>query len=239
MFLRAPLIAVLLGTVLAACGDEAAQNVASEATGRDPLMAKALNDPLMVDPDLAYRNEANAAITIRHDYALPLLDASDEAGQRARAEARLELLEAGPIVELPDPENGAAIPALAEASTANDILVALGADSRCSSGLEEGFGWAARLPRIASVMPHGMVRQAAGRDGQGCTARVIRYLTAASQSDALEYHYNRAGRGGLRMTRPSADENAIRGSRGATQFFAVARPGPKGMTAVDLVYWQS
>nr|MDJ0642669.1 hypothetical protein [Erythrobacter sp.] len=223
---------------LAACGSDAVSDPLENASNGDPVLARALNDPLMVDPDLAYRNEANAAITIRHDHALPPLRAGEEAGQRARDEARLELLEDGPIVDLPESGNGPGLPSLAGATTANAMLAALDADPACVTGLGEGHGWAGRMPQAASIMPHGMVRQAAGRDGQGCTVRVIRYLTAATQSDALEYHYNRAGRGGLRMTRFDQPENSIRGSRGGTQFFAHARPGPDGMTAVDLVYWQ-
>lgn len=238
MSIRSPILALMPAILLGSCSEEAAPDVTREATGGDPLMARALNDPLMVDPDLAYRNEANAAITIRHDHALPLLRGSDGADDRAREAARLELLDGGPIVDLPDPATGEGPSALGGLKTANAILDALSTDRACLAGLSESFGWAARLPELASVMPHGMVSHAAGNDSNGCSVRVIRYVTAATPGDALEYHYNRAGRGGLRVTRYGEPEDAIRGSRGDTQLIVQARPGSDGMTGVDLVFWQ-
>ncbi len=238
MPMRLPLLALTPAILLGSCSDETAPEINRAASGGDPLLARALNDPLMVDPDLAYRNEANAAITIRHDHALPPLKASAGADGSAREAARLALLEGGPIVDLPDPVSGAGPSALGGLRTANAILEALGADGACSTDLSESFAWAARLPELASVMPHGMVSHAAGSDANGCSVRVIRYVTAATPEDALEYHYNRAGRGGLRVTRFGAPEDSIRGSRGDVQLFAQARPANDGMSTVDLIYWQ-
>ena len=238
MSIRVPLPAVVAAILLGSCSDDVVPDRTSTASGGDPLLARALNDPLMVDPDLAYRNEANAAIMIRHDHALPPLRANEGADGRAREAARLALLEGGAIVDLPDPMSGEGPRALGGLGTANAILGALGADRACSTGLGEGFAWAARLPELASIMPHGMVSHAAGSDANGCSVRVIRYVTAAAPNDVLEYHYNRANRGGLRVARFGTPPDSVRGSRGGTQLIVQARPGPNGMSAVDLIYWQ-
>ncbi|WP_298465256.1 hypothetical protein [uncultured Erythrobacter sp.] len=238
MKFRPIILAVLPPLMLAACGDEAASDGTSSAVSSDPLLARALNDPLMVDPDLAYRNEANAAITIRHDHALPLFEGSDEAAQRAREEARLQLLEAGSVLDLPNAAIGEGVGSLAGETTAPGMINAIGGPAACTESLSEGFEWAARLPDAAQVMPHGMVQQAAGGSASGCSVRVVRYLTPATIEDALEYHYNRAHRAQLRVERFSKPEQIVRASRGSTQFIVHARPAPNNMSAVDLIYWQ-
>lgn len=238
MTLRPIILAILPALTLIACGDEVVSDGASSAVSSDPLLARALNDPLMVDPDLAYRNEANAAITIRHDHALPLFEGSDEAAQRAREEARLQLLEAGSVLDLPDPAIGEGIGSLAGETTASGMINALGGPAACTQNLSEGFEWAAQLPEAAEVMPHGMVQQAAGGGANGCSVRLVRYLTPATIEDALEYHYNRAHRAQLRVERFSKPEQIVRASRGSIQFIVHARPAPNNMSAVDLVYWQ-
>lgn len=79
----------------AACSEPESEAAAPEVLSSDPLLARALNDPLMVDPDLSWRNEANAVIAIRDGHPLPPFDARDDARQRARDAGRLELLENG------------------------------------------------------------------------------------------------------------------------------------------------
>ncbi|MEL6531311.1 MAG: hypothetical protein AAFQ27_15235, partial [Pseudomonadota bacterium] len=127
---------------------------------------------------------------------------------------------------------------LEDKATAPAMLAALGGPAVCNGGLSEGFGWAARLPQVAQVMPHGMVQQAAGKDANGCSVRIVRYLTPATIDDALEYHFNQAFRARLRVERFSAPEQILQASRGSTQFFVHVRPGNNGLSAVDLIYWQ-
>jgi len=238
MLLRSPFIMLLPALALAACGEESTPDVTTAATNGDPLLARALNDPLMIDPDLAHRNEANAAITILHDGALPAFEASEAAAQRAREAGRRQLLGSAPVLDLPEAAIGEGAAALADAATAPSMIKALGGPSACEGGLSEGFVWAARLPNVAQVMPHGMVQQAAGKDSAGCALRVVRYLTPATIDDALEYHFNQAHRARLRVERFNEPEPILQASRGGTQFFVHARPGPNGMSAVDLIYWQ-
>ncbi len=238
MNLRSTLLALLPVVALAACGEDAVPDAAAVATNGDPLLARALNDPLMVDPDLAHRNEANAAITILHGHALPAFEATEEAASRAREAGRLELLEDAAILDLPEPTIGEGIAELSDTRTATAMLEALAGPAACRDGLGEGYRWAARMPSFAGVMPHGMVQQAAGKDSAGCSLRVVRYLSPASIDDTLQYHFNRAFRARMRVERFAAPEQILQASLGGTQFFVHARPGPNGMNEIDLVYWR-
>ncbi len=236
---RIPLIAFLALFAVAGCSSDSADEETLPDRARDPLVARALADPLMSDPDLAYRNEANAAIALQNDHILPPLAASDEAAERARNAARMELLKGGPIAELPSrfaagdgPESFAAI------ATADAILRKAGGSAACAERLVEGLIHAADLPAAAAIMPHGMAQQAAGTTGGGCEARVVRYLTPVGASDVIEWHYTLAERARLRPVLYGEAEVAL-AAEGRLESLAVqARPGPNGLTAVDLVYWR-
>lgn len=224
--------------LLGACGGDAGDPAAALPAIPDPLVARTLNDPLMVDPDLAYRNEANAALAIRHDHALPPIVATSEGAEAAREAARGELLDAGPISDLPLPTTGSPGAALALGMSASDIIAASGAPSGCKGKLAEGLVWAARMPDPARVMPHGMAMQAAGADGPECNLRIVRYITPVRIEEALEYHFNRANRAGMSARRFKQPEDILDAARGAEHVRIHARPGPGGTSAVDIIYWK-
>ena len=236
MFRRMALFCTI---ALASCGGESASD--SPGFGSDipdPLIARALNDPLMVDPDLAYRNEANAAVTIRHDHTLPPMTSTTETAEAAREAGRRELIETGPIVDLPAASGKAQGAAFALGMTGEDLIKAAGGPSRCANQLEEGLIWAARMPEGAQVMPHGMTMQAAGVENGNCNVRIVRYVTPVSIEDALQYHYNRIRRARMEATFHSEPE-AILSARGNGARIAFhARSGPNGTSAVDIVYWR-
>jgi hypothetical protein len=203
----------------------------------DPVMARALNDPLMSDPDLASRNEANAAIGFADSSALPVIDGSLALAQQARDAARLELLDDGPIPPLPEPREGERGKALGPMAGAAQLLAALGAPQRCVSKLRDDFALAATLPKTAAIMPMGMVVQAGGGDSAGCRVRIIRYTTAAAPEDVLQYHFTRAQRAGLKPVRYASPEDSV-ASKGkdGTVLVVHVRPTVHGLTAVDLLY---
>lgn len=231
----------LLCLTLAACADrkdEAADDAALIA--EDPVIARALHDPLMSDPDLASRNEANAVIGFPDSNALPVLRATRAESQAAREAMRLQLLETGPMPDLPKPpeEDDAAaaksVKLLGPMSSPAELLAAVGAPARCAQVLKEDFALAAKLPPIADLPPLGMVMQAGGADQPGCRIRIIRYQTAAPREDVLHYHYVRAVRAGLKGVR-QGDSIAAR-TRGDEQLAVHVRAAPHGLTGVTLVY---
>jgi hypothetical protein len=242
LFRRPALIAApiaALAMMLAACGSDAEPQAEPQAAiAQDPLLARALNDPLMVDPDLAWRNEANAVIAFRDGHPLPPFEAREDAANRARDAARVELLDDGQIPAMPMTSSGETGVMLAGLMTAGAMLEALGGPENCASQLEEGLGWAARMPATATIMPHGMVEQAAGVEKSGCSVRVVRYLTPVGVEDALEYHFTKADRARLRVSRFDLSETSLRGTRRDQEFVVHARSGRGGMTAVDIVHWK-
>ncbi|MBI1403673.1 MAG: hypothetical protein GC147_10705 [Porphyrobacter sp.] len=205
----------------------------AEVLARDPVLARALHDPLMSDPDLALRNQANALLGFAGEAALPVFPATPEEAEAAREAGRLELLEGGAILPLPAIVAGQG-PLPPPGADAAALVAALGAPQRCATLIDEGFGWAADLPPAAAIMPHGMVVQAGGARRAPCDVRIVRYRTAAAPEDVLQYHATRAGRAGLLPSR-FAEGIAASGADGRLLVVA-ARRGPSGLTAVDLLY---
>lgn len=234
------LLPVLLPMLLSACSGAPHTGAPGDPFAADPLVAAALHDPLMSDPDLSARNEANAVLGFAADTAVPLLAATPEAAQAAREAGRLELLAEGTMPSLPSPVAAPfALPA--PGGTAQAGLGALGASKACIAGLEEGFGWAAKLPKVAAIMPHGMVVQAGGSDAAGCGLRLIRYQTAAPGEAVLQYHYVRAGRAGLKPLRHAgkvkgAGESITASGPSGEALLVTLRKAASGLTSVDLYY---
>lgn len=204
----------------------------------DPLIARALNDPIMVDPDLAYRNQANAALTIRYDHALPPHMSTTESAEAALEAARRELLVGGSINELPVASQTVQGEPLALGMTAQDIMAVTGAPARCANAVTEGLVWASRMPDPARIMPHGMTMQAAGAETSSCNIRIVRYVTPVPKEDVLRYHFTRAARAGMTINRFSKPEDILIANRGSQHFKVYARPGQGGTSAVDLIYWR-
>ena len=237
-----PLLCLMIAPMIATCSGAKTDHAPdTSAIAPDPVIARALNDPLMSDPDLASRNEANAVIGFVDSSALPVLPATSQQARAAREAARLELLESGSIADLPrahdDPSDGPRGRALGPMASAADFVAALGAPARCAARLNDDFAFAANLPQAAAIMPRGMVVQAGGADSAPCRIRIIRYQTAAAPEDLLQYHYARAVQAGLDAARHAVPEEIIAaaGDGGETLIVHV-RPGVHGLSGVDLLY---
>jgi hypothetical protein len=233
----APASALVLCLSLAACSPAPDARADGAAVTVDPVVARALHDPLMSDPDLSARNDANAVLGLPASGALPVFAATPVAARAARDAARLELLEGGAIPDLPPARETSGSKPLGALASASDLLAALGAPESCAARLEQGFAWSADLPPVAAIMPHGMVMQAGGAAVSPCRLRIVRYQSPAVPEDVLAYHYARAVRAGLSGTRHAAPEDMITASNaGGERLVVHARPVANGMTAVDLLY---
>ena len=234
---RAILVAFAAAVSLSACSEETAADEPSVVNEIDPYLARALNDPLMVDPDLAYRNEANAAITIGYDHALPSFKRSDEATSRARETARLELLENGPIEDLPFASESPGPASLEEQFGVGAVLEVLQVPLECREDVTGDFAYAATMPNSARIMPHGMVRVAAAASQATCKMRLVRYVTPAAIEDALQYHYTIAKREGLEPAYYTQPEASLIADRRGTHVQVFVRKTSGDLTAVDVVTW--
>lgn len=230
-------LAVTACAALAACGEEP-QAVPREVLSQDPQLARALHDPLMVDPDLAWRTEANAVVGFRDGHPLPPIEARDDAADRAREAARIELLENGQIPPVPGFASGSRGVTLAQLTTADQLVEAVGGRSDCIAQMDADLMWSTAMPPTSSVMPHGMVMQAAGVDVGTCVVRVVRYLTPVSIGDALEYHFTKVDRARFDITLSNSPEVQMVAERRDQKLTVNLREGPGGMTAVDVVHWR-
>lgn len=236
-----PAITLLLCLGAAACGGRAPEDSRDAAIAEDPVIARALHDPLMSDPDLASRNEANAALGFADSHALPVFPVRSEDAQAAREALRLDLLVAGAIPDLPPASQGDGGKPLGPMASPADLLAAVGAPARCGAVLKEDFALAASLPPVAAIPPGAMVVQAGGADAQGCRIRIIRYRSAAPIIDLLQYHYARSQRAGLSAVRYASPEDIVAAKgpakdRSAERLTVHIRPAANGLSGVDLIY---
>lgn len=222
---------------LAAC-DEQPRSEPVEVLSKDPQLARAVHDPLMVDPDLAWRTEANAVVGLRDGHPLPPIEARNDAADRAREAMRLELLEGGQIPPLPAMNAGEGGASLAELGGAGDMLKAVGGRTDCVEQMDDDLLWSTAMPPTSSIPPHGMVQQAAGVDVGTCVVRVVRYLTPVDVEDVLEYHFTKVDRARFDISLKSQPEAQMIAERRDQKVSVHVREGPGGMSAVDVIHWR-
>lgn len=209
--------------LLTACGGDGVADVTATVDHSDPLMAAALADQIMIDPDMIDRNTANQLASFAEaDGSLPLPDAGPEAAAFARAEA-IDLVGGSSALQaVPDPASG---------DVPRDPALA-----RCLGTAQPGFRWAAKMPQTFPVYPRGAVLAAAGSDTGGCAVRAISFATAVSVDDVLAFYVTRALAAGYSVQHlTSAGDNVLNGRGPSGKLLVVTRGGDNGLTSVDLV----
>ena len=218
---------------LAACSG--ADHTVDPNAERDPAAAAALNDPIMIDPDLAAQNRGNSALSgggpAQGD--LPDFVRTPEAVAAARAAAQAQLGSAPPTA--PSPASTSATSRLAGALTMPALAAAAGlASPACADQLGFTMAWAARLPAGLPIYPRGHAIMAAGSDTAGCKLRAVRFITPVAVSDAVDFYYAsaRAAKLPAARRREGSDE-VVAGTHGGAAFAVYARQRGDGLTEVD------
>ncbi len=221
--------------------------------GSDPAMNAALEDRILVDPDLvdgANNNMVQAADA-------PLNGASpadtgydgDKPGGNAirssRTYATPQELNDGTLLRAPKPRIVAAENCtdcganrgmtLDEAAAAQGVKRGKGT---CSDKLQYGASWAGRMPTEFPLYPQSRLKEAAGVEGGLCDIRVASFTTSANMQSVADYYYTRAKRSGF-----SADyeirggEHMLGGVRDndGGAYVITLNPARGGGTAVDIV----
>lgn len=229
---RRHLLPILLA-LLAACS---AEKPADPLAERDTVVAEALDDPIMADPDLASRNGGDTVLTGGGPITVqvPPDKSSVEEADRARSAAR-DLL-GGTIPAAPDPERGASESPLARAATMEAVATALKLTApQCPAKLAYGFIWAAKVSAAVPVYPRGHARVAAGTDSDGCKLRVVRFATPASVQDLADFYHASAMKAGLApQHRQEGTDRMVSGGKGPARFAVYIRAGADGITEADL-----
>lgn len=223
----------LLACMLAACGGEPPDAAPDDI---DPAVIAALNDQILIDPDLSRQNEANAALTGGIDHALPLVNDSPRAIDAAREEARALVGGRDRFRRLPPPGEPQAEVPLESRITITARAAYAGVSEACVRSLDRGFIWAARMPVQFPVYPRGATQEAAGNDVQGCALRAVNFRTPVPLEEVLAFYHTRALDAGFSSTLVrQGDESVLRGAREAASFALYARAGGSGLTEADLV----
>lgn len=249
-FRRALMLAALgsLTVSLTACGgneaggdDVAALDETLVGKGSDPAMTGAVQDKILVDPDLAGKSNAN--MVRAGDRPLDGKTPSDTGYESATASAE-ELDRAKPM-RAPKPRVVGTEACNDCATNRGETLEARAAaqgvtrgKGTCEAKLQYGAGWASRMPTEFPVYPSGRVKEAAGVEGGICDIRVVSFTTGAARQSVVDYYYTRARRSGFTADYEIRDgEHVLGGVRdndgGAYVITLTSLRG--GGTAVDIV----
>lgn len=226
-------LVMMLG-VMSACS---AQDDSAVQADRDPVVADAVQDPILADPDLASQNRGSAALTSGGPATAPIppLNKRPEEVQRARNAAATLL--GGKVDPAPGPQSTAERSALDGAATP---LAALGAAGFGSPACDKSFAfsatWAAKLPMALQVYPRGHTMVAGGADAADCKVRSVRFVTPVAVSDVIDFYFAMAAKAKLnpQRSREGADE-VVRGGTPASGFAVYVRARADGLSEVDLV----
>lgn len=223
--------ALLVTLLLSGCGGA---DLPDEVPQNDPVLQRALSDPLMTDPDLVSQNLANAALTFEIGHSLPPHDMSPKAVNAAR-EAALALLGGSSGL--------AALTATTSDASLSDVealnilgrLQRLKPASQCFD--QAGFSaiWAARMPDGLEPYPHGSTQAALGGDRSGCSVRAVLYLSPVPIEDIMAFHLARVRAAGYDATYHTGSEwQILRGEGTGNRFEITARKRSTGQNEIAI-----
>ena len=241
------LIGLALAIPLAACGDTASDEVAvtelgNKLTGKgsDPAMNTALNDRILVDPELT--DSANVSTVKDSDKPLSGAIPADSGYD---GDASIEVLDGAKLMRAPKPTTVANEDCTNCGSQRATTLGSLAADQgvtrgkgTCEAKLQYGAGWATRMPAEFPVYPRGRVKEAGGVDGGICDIRVATFTTSANMQNVVDYYYTRARKSGFSAEYQLREgEHALGGTRDndGGAYFITFNAAPGGGTSVDIV----
>ncbi|MFM7027130.1 MAG: hypothetical protein ACKOXK_00430 [Chakrabartia sp.] len=211
---RAFAMCVLLGLALPSCRDKApapeAPLLNDTLPGKadvDPAAARALEDPILVDPTLT--------------------------GQANRGDMQLTQ----PPQTGAQPYDPARPNAAAERPNGPRLDQRPMGAAGCEAGLTYDLDWANRWPLDLPIVPDGQLVEAAGRDAAACQLRAATFTSRAAPADILAFYRAAGQKAGYQMaTQKAGRETWVRGGRGdAAGFFLVVAPGRASGSLIDLI----
>ncbi|MCX7863993.1 MAG: hypothetical protein N2423_02980 [Novosphingobium sp.] len=220
---------VALG-LLSACSSDPKKDAAES----DPAMTGALEDQIMVDPGLAGQS-GGAASASGNRIDLPPEQRGPEAIAAAREEAAR--MAGGALQQAPEPVKGDVAFLTEGAATAAQIAEQTrAARTDCAARAQYSMSWAAKLPDALAVYPRGAVQEAAGVDDEGCSVKVVSFLTPVAIRDVVDFYWTRVRASGYDAHyRLDGDDHVLGGRKGASAYLVYARKLDNGLTEVDLL----
>ena len=219
--IRASMIATLSAALLlAGCGDKASDKAELDKidaklggkAGADPALAVALEEPIMVDPNLTSQSNEDSIRPPAQPFQAPVPldpnapDASGSGqtlGSLAEQQARLSK----------DKFNG------------------------CQLDVQYSMDFANRLSADLPLYPKARVAEAAGSDTANCKLRAVTYASSAAPKAMIDYYLTVARRAGFSAAHSNdGKDDLVSGTRDrdSAAFYAVIQPAGAG-SSVDLV----
>lgn len=240
---HAKAIAVLLAPLaLVACsgGEDAQNNVDAldnelAGNGADPALMGALQDQIMVDPQLAQQSNKDAIRPPSQPYSAALPAETVAAGKTAMPKD-------GELMKAPAPTqaSGAAFTAQEQAVTLGG-LAARQKNPRtasCAAKLAYSASWAARMPAGLPLHPQARVVEAAGAQADGCTLRAVTFSTPQPLQTMIDWYYTRAMKAGFKAEHQLKDGTHLLGGtrpRDGNAFIIFLSARADGGTDIDLL----
>jgi hypothetical protein len=195
------------------------KELVGNATEADPALTSALQDQIMVDPNLAQQaNDHNArSADNRRQAPIPPGTTAGSA----------------PVASAPAPAQGRTT--LGELASKQ---AGAGRAKGCVRDVQYSAGWANRLPAAIPLYPDARVSEAAGNEIPGCRLRAVSFASAAPMQTVVDWYRAAATRAGYSSEQQAkGGEHILAGARtrdDAAYYISFAqRPG--GGTDVDLI----
>lgn len=225
---------------LAACGGEPAPSDAvslddeliAGANGTDPLLAAAVQDPIMSDPQLSTRSNVDSIRPPAQPYAAPI-PSIDVA---AMPDAKDGTLQSAPKATSPCRQCAVARDAITLAALAarqSDVWM-----KACAPSLRYAAGWANRLPADLPLYGGARVIEAAGTDTPTCQLRAVTFATTQPVDHMLDWYATQGAKAGYAAAHQAdGSDHVLSGSRSrdGTAYIAFVRPGVRGGSEIDLL----
>ncbi len=232
---------VLMYVSLAACGGgsgasdndlaalDAELTEGQSANGVDPQVMAALQDPIMVDPQLGAKSNDDAVRPAPQPYAAPVPHPAIAAGSAAPDEKLIAAPAPKPLTDS----------AIRRSITLGSLARANGAKgtASCTARLSYSADWANRLPPEMPLYPDARVTEAGGVEGDGCSMRVASFYVAKPAALLIDWYYTRAVRAGLSAEHQVDGATHVLGGTGrdGRAYLAVLTNRGDGGTDVDLI----
>lgn len=240
-----------LTLTLAACGDSAGKErtlaeLDDKLTGKnaDPAANAALEDQILIDPELTDSANGNAVRAPGQpaNGALPA-DTAPAGGEASAADlGGMKLLSAGKPRVLSQEEECADCAAKREGVTlgAKAEMQASGqkANGTCDANLTYDLAWAQKMPATFPVYPKARVQEAAGVANGACNIRAVSFSTANGMQQVVDYYFTRAKADGFSAEYVLRDGlHALGGLRAKDDgaYYISFTPRKDGGTNVDLI----
>lgn len=208
---------------LAACGSQEKGKSGNEI---DPAVANALEDQIMVDPNLV--GPAN-----RFGRTGPAGSEVPAPGVGGR------IVQPGKLLRAPAPTNATGTGSITLSERAEDQAARTSATSNaCEKNFHYSASWATLLPEAFPLYPDAQVMEAAGNNQPPCRMRLVSFVSKAPLQTLLDFYYTQAVRHAFTAEHQLADgEHILAGTRekddGVYYLTFNARKG--GGTDVDMI----